>query len=208
MCPYSFLIFAFFFFNDTATTEIYTTANTLSYTTLFRSDRRQNRIGHILGPRVLRRQLQPGSVFTILGHAPGAAPAEPHARKRLAHLRVDDRQIRRRGPTGRRGRLDHPIQRLAQLERASKRGTRGGGAPGRLAPETRRAGAGKDAAGFGPRDQVAERPQMLLRRAAAAADGVREIDRELAAAEVEGVIGLRAQGRFRCNHQNSLDRLP
>src|SRR5881628_4102777 len=30
------LIF-FFFFNDTATTEIYTSVNTLSYTTLFRS---------------------------------------------------------------------------------------------------------------------------------------------------------------------------
>ncbi len=36
----------FFFFNDTATTEIYTIAYTLSYTTLFRSFARTRKPGH------------------------------------------------------------------------------------------------------------------------------------------------------------------
>src|SRR5213079_3475248 len=42
-----FVYFSYFFcFNDTATTEIYTTTDTLPYTTLFRSRCRRSRLRH------------------------------------------------------------------------------------------------------------------------------------------------------------------
>src|SRR5207253_11306798 len=98
---------------------------------------------------------------------------------------------------------DHGVRRLGQRDDRRDRLARvprpalGGGA------QSLRLAAADDAARLGPGDDVAVGGEVLLGVGAAVADGVGEVDGELAAAEVPDVAGLGT-----CNHQLSLDRLP
>src|SRR5687767_7398088 len=119
--------FSFFFFNDTATTEIYT----FPYTTLFRSGRRSRPVAHAADcgqpdDSDLRRGTKRRSRFS---HRPIAHPADSAARATLPRSATTDRLFpgstaaRERRPSGDGRRVEHrdaPVWKLADAGRSRR----------------------------------------------------------------------------------------